>query len=266
MLVDTRCGRLFVEVVGTGPDIVLWHSLLCDGGMWLGQVRGLSERYRLINIDGPGHGRSGLLRRGFSLADCVEAAVTVLDAVGAERVAWCGLSWGGMVGMRFALRHRERLAALVLMDTSARAEALEKRLAYRALATIARTVGPRRPLARVLAPIFFSPQTRRDKPQMVERFVESVSHMDRVSLGHAVDAVIFDRTDISDEIRHVDVRTLVLVGEEDRATPPREAELITRQIPGAELATIPEAGHLSALEQPGAVNAQLERFLSAHVA
>ena len=68
MLVDTKCGRLFVHVAGEGPDLVLWHSLLCDTGMWKEQLQVLAERYRVVSIDAPGHGRSAnglrLGRRG----------------------------------------------------------------------------------------------------------------------------------------------------------------------------------------------------------
>src|SRR5690606_28893825 len=106
MLVDTRLGKLFVEVRGEGTPLCLWHSLLCDGGMWRHQVPALAERYRVINIDAPGHGRSATVRAPFSLDDCVDAAITILDALEVEAAHWAGLSWGGMVALRLALTHR----------------------------------------------------------------------------------------------------------------------------------------------------------------
>src|SRR5688500_4791150 len=140
MLVETKVGRLFVETVGEGPEVFLWHSLLCDGGMWREQVAALRDQFRLINVDAPGHGRSGPIRRGFTLGDCVDAAVQVMDATGAKRPGFAGLSWGGMVAMRLALRHPERVAALALLDTSARSEMLEKKLKYRVLLGIAQAL------------------------------------------------------------------------------------------------------------------------------
>jgi len=265
MLVETRVGRLYVEVVGKGPEVVLWHSLLCDGGMWREQVDALSDRFRFVNVDGPGHGRSAPMRRGFSLDDCVTAGVQVMDAVGVERAAWCGLSWGGMVGMRLAVQHPDRLAALVLMDTSARRERAAKRPGYLVLATIACTIGPVRPLGRVLAPIFFSDRARRDQPELVERVVSELSRMDPASIAHAADAVVFDRDDVSDRLSTIEAPTLVVVGEDDGATPPAEARLLAERIPRAELLTVPDASHLSALERPDLVNDALGAFLERHV-
>ena len=262
MLVDTNCGRLFVEVTGEGPDVVLWHSLLCDGGMWRAQAEALRERCRVINIDGPGHGRSAPTRTPYTMDDCVRAALTVLDEVGAERPIWCGLSWGGMVGMRLAARHPERVRALVLMDTSAQAEDRKKIPSYKVMATISRTIGPPRFLAGRIVPIMFG---RPDAhPDAVERFVDHLLHMDPASLGHAVDAVIFERDDVSGELGRIDVPTLVMVGDRDTATPPSKSEHLANLIPHARLVRIPDAGHLATLEEPARVNEHLLPFVAEH--
>lgn len=262
MLVETQLGRLFLEVSGEGPELVLWHSLLCDGGMWRHQVAALEQHYRIVNIDAPGHGRSGPVRRRYTMDECVQVSVGLLDELGIERAVWCGLSWGGMVGMRLASRFPERLAGLVLMDTSARSEDRLKKPAYRVLAAMARRFGPSRTLAKIVVPIFFADRTRRERPDLVEDFIQRLVRMDSESLQHAVDAVIFQRDDVSAELGHVDQPTLVMVGSEDRATPPGQAEHIARVLPSAELVRIPGAGHLSALEQPERVNAVLEPFLA----
>jgi len=266
MLVDTKCGRLFVHVAGEGPDLVLWHSLLCDTGMWKEQLQVLAERYRVVSIDAPGHGRSAPVRGRYTLDDCIDAAVTVLDAAGVERAAWVGLSWGGMVGMRLAARHPERVAALVLMDTSARPEKPWKKVAYKPLQAIATRFGPIRPLAKVLLPIFFSPHSLRHATEAMETFVQTLIRMDPESLSRAVDAVIYARTDATGELSRIVAPTLVIVGADDRATPPAESEHLAANIRGAGLVRIPDAGHLSALEQPERVNSALLSFLADHVA
>ncbi len=262
MLVETTCGRLFVDVAGEGPPLVLWHSLLCDGAMWRHQIAALRESHRLVNIDAPGHGRSAPTVRGYTMDDCVRAGVAVLDDLSIERAVWCGLSWGGMVGMRLAVRFPERLAGLVLMDTSARRENPVKKPGYRVLAAIARTLGPMRLLSAPILPLFLTARTRTEQPELAEDFVETLMRMDPASLGHAVDAVILDRDDVSGELGRIDVPTLIVVGEEDRATPPAESEHLARLIPRARLVRVPGAAHLSCLEQPERVNAELERFLA----
>jgi len=198
--------------------------------------------------------------------DCVTAAEQVMDALGAGRAAWCGLSWGGMVAMRLALRAPERVAALALMATSAREERPAKKPGYRVLQGLVRVVGATRLVQAPILPLFFTAETRRMRPDRVEAFSARLLRMDRTSLIHAADAVIFERDDISAEIGRIEAPALVVVGEEDRATPPAEAELIAEQIPGAELVRVPGAAHLVNLEQPERVNAALLRFLDAQLA
>jgi 3-oxoadipate enol-lactonase len=265
MLVDTVCGRLFVHVAGSGPDLVLWHSLLCDTGMWRAQIAALTENYRVISIDAPGHGRSANARTRYSMDDCVGAGIEVLDAAGVERAGRVGLSWGGMVGMRVAARHPERIAALVLMDTSARAERPWKKAAYKPLQLFASRLGPIRPLAKALTPIMFSSHSRRHETAAVDAFVQTLIRMDPESVSRAVDAVIYDRTDVTSELSRITAPTLVVVGADDRATPPEESEHLALNIRGAGLVRIPDAGHLSALEQPTRVNAALLSFLDENI-
>lgn len=265
MLVETRCGRLFVEEHGKdlpGLPVVLWHSLLCDGGMWKAQIDALDGRARVINVDAPGHGKSAPTTRRYGIEDSSEAAIEVLDALGIERCKWVGLSWGGMVGMRLALRHPRRIERLALLDTNADAETKEKLPSYRVLAFLARTIGPIPMLLDRIVPIFFSPETIRERPDVVATFRQRLAAMDRASIGHAVDAVIFTRRDLRPEIGRIDCPTLVMVGADDVATPAQRADDIVSRIAGARLVTIPGAGHLSAWEQPGAVNAALLPFLA----
>src|SRR5579883_2614545 len=117
----TRLGRWFYEERGArkragDPAIVLLHGLLFDGGMWRGQVEALSAFGRVLVIDGPGHGKSEM-PPPFTLEDHVDALMDALTALGVERAVFVGLSWGGMIAMRAALRHKKRVAALALLDT-----------------------------------------------------------------------------------------------------------------------------------------------------
>jgi len=264
MLVETRCGRLFVEVRGTGAPVVLWHSLLCDGGMWAGQLGPLAARHRVISIDAPGHGRSGPVTRPFTLEDCVDALFDVLDATGAPEASLVGLSWGGMVGMRAALRRPERIRSLALLDTNADAETREKLPSYRLMAFVARRYGAVPLLLDRLEPIFFSPRTIIERPAVVRDFRERLAAMEPASIGHAVDAVMFQRRDIRAQLGRIRCPTLVVCGIDDVATPVARSEDIVRAIPGAELALVPQAGHLSAWERPDIVTPLLIEHL-AHV-
>ncbi|MBX3268940.1 MAG: alpha/beta fold hydrolase [Sandaracinaceae bacterium] len=258
MLVETRLGRLFVEVRGEGTPLVLWPSLLTEASMWRFQIPALRARSRTIAIDPPGHGRSAPVRRPYTLEDCVDAACAVLDAVGVEGPAdWAGLSWGGMTGMRLALRHPERVRRLALLDTSAAPEARANLPRYRAMAFVARHVGAVGLLLDRIEPIMFTADTVRHRRDLVDPFREHLARMDPESIGHAVDAVIFGRADVTAALAAIQAPTLVLCGRDDVATPLERSRELAGAIPGARLAVIERAGHLSALEQPDAVTAEL---------
>lgn len=274
MLIETRCGRLFVDVRGEdrpglaghsgreGPTICLWHSLLCDGGMWDGLVSALEGRFRIVNIDAPGHGRSAPTKHAYTMDDSVEAALEVLGQLGIERCVWVGLSWGGMVGMRLALRAPSLLAGLVLFDTNAHAESRRKLPSYLVMAAIARRVGTVPLLLDRMEPIFFSKATRESRPEVVRTFRERLSAMDPASVGHAVDAVIFGRKDLRPRLGEIRVPTLVVCGADDAATPVDRSRTIADAIPGATLELIGGAGHLSAWERPDEATRLVTAFLT----
>jgi 3-oxoadipate enol-lactonase len=265
MRVPTRLGELYVDDVGdaSAPPIVLWHSFLHHGGMWRAQVDALSSRHRVINIDAPGHGRSARIEHRFEMSDCAYAATEVMNACGVERAGWCGLSWGGMVGMTLAVEHPSRVAALVLMDTSCRAEPRRNRIEYRLLGAIFRKIGMAPFLLRKVEKLFFTDQTLQNERAMVDEWAGYVSRLDRESMWKALHC-IFDRRDLQEQLARVRVPTLVICGELDKPQPVRESKAIAAAIPGARLSIVPNAAHLSTVEQPRAVNELLTTFFAEH--
>ena len=260
MRVRTRVGELSIEDVGEGPAVVLWHSYLHHGGMWRAQVEALRTRYRVINVDAPGHGRSESLARVITMDDCADAVAELLDARGVDRAAFCGLSWGGMTAMAFSIRHPARLTAMALFDTSAREEKLKNRIEYRVLGTIFRTLGAVPALMDKVEKLFFCQDTLRDERAMVDAWRAYVSRMDRQTVWNALQCIV-RRRDVRDELARVRVPTLIGVGDRDLAQPREESEAIAAAIPGAKLFVVRNAGHLSALERPREVNERLLAFL-----
>jgi 3-oxoadipate enol-lactonase len=262
----TRLGRWFYEERGAArrasdPAIVLWPSLLCDGGMWRGQVEPLSALGRVVVLDPPGHGKSEV-PPPFTLEDNAEALRDALGELRVDAAVLVGLSWGGMVGMRMALRHPSRVRALALLDTSAEPEHRLRAVKYRVFVSFARRFGlPPALVDREIVPVMFSERTRREKPELVERFVRAANGFSREGLARATLAVDIHRKGILARLGDVRVPTLVVCGREDRATEPACSERIAARIPGARLVWIDGAGHLSALEQPQAVNAALVPFV-----
>jgi 3-oxoadipate enol-lactonase len=269
--VRTRLGRWFYEERGPsargGDAIMLWHSLLCDGGMWRNQIEPLSALGRVVSFDGPGHGKSEVPPQHFTLEDNADALLDAFEELGIRRVACVGLSWGGMVSMRLALRHPDRVKALALLDTSAEPTDRVERVKYRVFVSFGRRFGMPHILAdSQITPLFFSPRARADQPAIVERTIRAASGFDREGVARASLAVVVHRTNILPELGRVHVPTLVMCGREDRATPPIHSQRIAERIPGARLVWIDGAGHLTALEEPAAVNEALVPFMKTAVA
>ncbi|MGH7295233.1 MAG: alpha/beta fold hydrolase, partial [Polyangiaceae bacterium] len=255
--VRTRLGRWFYEERGAARKkgdaaVVMWPSLLFDGGMWREQVEPLAALGRVIVFDPPGHGKSDV-PPPFSLEDNADAMLDALGERAVDRAVFVGLSWGGMLAMRVALQHPSRVKALALFDTSAEPEDRARAARYRVFASISRRVGlPPSLMATQIVPLFFTERTRRERPELVERFVRAANGFPREGTARAALAVVVHRKDILRRIDAIRVPTLVACGDEDRATEPVHSERIAAHIPGARLAMIAGAAHASPLEQPRA--------------
>jgi 3-oxoadipate enol-lactonase len=250
------------EVTGEGPPLLLGHSLFCDGRMWERVLPALSRRFRVYNIDVRGHGRS-TWTEPFTLEDLAGDWVALMDHERIERALLCGLSMGGMTAMRLVLAHPDRVAALALLDTSADAEPSIDRVVYLILAELQRATGLLRPFAPIIERKMFGKTARREQPEVVAQGMARILERDVRAFYPAFQAV-FRRNRLYERLGEIRCPTLVLVGEEDVATPPRRAERVARGIAGAELQRIPGAGHLSPLEQPAVVEQALLRFLERH--
>jgi 3-oxoadipate enol-lactonase len=250
------------EVSGEGPPLLLGHSLFCDGRMWEDVVPALSRRFRVHNIDVRGHGRS-TWTEPFTLEDLAGDWIALMDREQIDRALLCGLSMGGMTAMRLALAHPDRVNALALLDTSADAEPSIDRVAYLILAELQRVTGIVRPFAPIIERKMFGRTTRRERPDVVARGMGRILERDVRGFYPAFQAV-FRRNSIHARLAELRCPTLVLVGEEDAATPPRRSERIAKAVPGAQLVRIARAGHLSPLEQPAQVEQALLEFLGRH--
>jgi len=257
--IDRQGARIAFDVRGEGPPVILGHSFLCSGAMWSHQVEPLSRHFTVINVDFRGHGASGPVAEPFTLYDLVDDLVAVLDTLGIERAAWAGLSIGGMVAMRAALTARDRVSALVLLDTHAGPERPFKKLKYKVLGLGAKLVGVR-PFLPAILPIMFGRTTRQAKPELVREWGTRFARLDVPSLLRVLGA-LNRRDSVVDRLSEIDVPALVIVGEEDSALPPSFSAQLAAGLGNATLVTVPGAGHLAALEQPDAVTAAMLEFL-----
>jgi pimeloyl-ACP methyl ester carboxylesterase len=254
--------RLYYEETGSGPEtIVFSHGLLMNGDMFRDQVNALSKRYRCIVYDHRGQARSEITRNGYDMDTLTDDAAMLIRELGAAPCHFAGLSMGGFVGMRLAIRHPQLLRSLILMDTSADPEPEQNRGPYRKLAFIGRWLGFR-PVAGKLMNIMFSQSFLRDpaKAGTRERWRNHLLNLNRAGTSRAAHGVI-DREGVYEQLGRVQTPTLVLVGEEDVATVPAKSERIHAAMAGSELVVVPRAGHSASIEQPEAVTRAIAGFL-----
>lgn len=256
--VTSRGVRLYYEDTGTGPVILLSHSYWRDGRQWP-QVPALVQAgYRVLNMDNRGHGQSGPHREPFTIWDMADDMIAVLDDAQVDKAIIVGLSIGGMAGIRAALRHPDRLRALVLADTGAGGQGIVNRVKITALGPLWRTPARRLLVSQVVNALFGS-TARRDQPDLVATWAERFVAQDPESMttvGHALTT----RDDVTDRLAEISVPTLVIVGDQDVDPGVGESVALVARIREAQFVALPDTGHLAALERPEAFGAALLGF------
>jgi pimeloyl-ACP methyl ester carboxylesterase len=252
--------ELAVEVRGEGSAVLLVHGFPFDRTMWRHQLAGLS-RWKRIAPDLRGAGESSPGTEAYSMTRYADDVVAVLDALGVRQAVVCGLSMGGYVLFELLRRYPDRLRAAVLCDTRPQAVSVEARRNRDGLATLARERGPEAVAERLL-PGLLAPATLADQPEVMAQCREMARRWSVDGIVGALGAMR-ERADSTPVLGTIRVPTLVVVGAEDRVTPPAVAEAMAQAIPGARCAVIPGAGHVAPLEQPLATSRVLADFLDA---
>lgn len=260
VVVDGGLG-LHVAVCGPerAPAVVFGHSVLCDSAMFAAQVEALADRFRVVTIDTRGHGQSDPARAAYGVTDLGRDYVAVMDALGIARAVVVGLSLGGMAAMCLVRDAPARVSGLVLMDTDAAAEGPLRSARLRALGLMGRVFGNGAWLRRQAMKELFGATFRARSPEVVARWSAKLAAMDRQSGWLGLRAVV-GREDLSAALAQVKAPTLVVVGDEDTATPPACSRHLAELIPGARLEVLPQVGHLSTIEAPELTAKLIARF------
>jgi 3-oxoadipate enol-lactonase len=260
--VQTVLGEVHVQVRGNGPGMVFWPSLLMTGDMWTAQAEHFADRYRVVLVDPPGHGRSQALTSMFSFDDCARCIADILDGLSVERAHFIGNSWGGMIGGTFAARYPDRVGHAVLMNCTASAAGVRQKIEYGILLRLAGLQGGiRRPLTRSVLRAFLGPTTFRTRPDVVAHVRDAVGRVDVASAAWAVKSVVPARPDQRSLLAGVKTPVLVVAGIEDATFPVAETRAMADAIPGARFVVLDGVAHLAGLENPTLVNELIEDFV-----
>lgn len=240
---------------------VLWiHGFPLNNLLWDLQVEGLADIARLITPDLRGHGATPPTVPPYSLemfsSDCAQL-LDHLELKGPVVVA--GLSMGGYVALDFYRRFPERVAGLILAATKAGPDSAEGKEGRDNAADVVRTEGVGA-IADGMLPKLFSADNFQKRRDLVEFLRDMMLATSEEGMIGAL-AAMRDRPDGITGLKDVDVPTLVIHGQEDQLIPASEAETTHRSIAGSQLVLVPDAGHLPNLEQPGAFNDAVRKFL-----
>jgi pimeloyl-ACP methyl ester carboxylesterase len=255
--------RIHYEEVGSGPEtLVFSHGLLMSGEMFREQVAAFKDRYRCITFDHRGQGKSEVTPGGYDMDSLTEDAAVLIRELDAAPCHFAGLSMGGFVGMRLAVRYPELLQSLILMETTADPEPEENKGPYRRLAFVGRWFGFRI-VAKKVMKIMFGPSFLNDprRTSLRKQCEDKLIALDKVGTNRAAHGVI-DRNGFYEHLADIDLPTLILVGDEDGATPLPKSERMHAAIRNSRLEVIPHAGHSASIEEPRAVNEAIGDFLS----
>jgi 3-oxoadipate enol-lactonase len=243
---------------GSGEAVVLVHAIGCDNRMWDSLAAALSTGLRVIRIDVRGHGKSPVPKGPYSLGELAADVVTLLDQRGIERAHWVGLSMGGMIGQAFALGHPQRLHRLVLANTTSSYGPEGQKLWDARIKAV--NEGGMASIVDMVMSRYFSAAFREAHPEVVKIYRERVAATP--AAGYVACCAAIRELDFIRDLGKIHSPTLVIAGDKDAGTPPAMSEEIVRHIPGARLAVIGGAAHLSAVDSAGEFNALVRAFLT----
>lgn len=247
-----------VEERGDGPALLFVHGYPLDRSLWRHQMEEFPT-WRRIAPDLRGFGASAAARPEPTLARHADDLAAVLDALAVDQAVVCGLSMGGYITFEFLRRHRARVRGLILMDTKAEADGAEGKKARDQAVALAEEKGAAA-IADAMMPKLMAPGTATSQPALVAA-VRAM--MRRASVPGIVAALraMRDRPDSTDLLPGITVPTLAVCGAEDVLTPRAGMRAIAERVREARYVEVPNAGHLSPLEQPVAVNYAVAEFL-----
>ncbi len=255
---------LAYDDLGAGPVVVLLHAGIADRSMWVEQNAALSRTHRVLAVDLPGYGESGVPERSYANHDLV---VGLLDALDIGDATWVGCSFGGSVALDVALAHPTRVNALVLMAAVVSGHAWSPEFREQQ-AVVMDGVDEDDLTALARAEVrFWVVGPGRDPADVDPALIARATAMDQRALASELALDDVDRRELDPpaitRLGELAMPVLVLAGAEDAADIRRLADLVAATAPRAARAPdLPDAAHLLPVEQPEEISRRLLAFLS----
>ncbi len=243
--------------------LIFIHGFPYNSSMWSQQIRQLKEHYHCIAYDVRGMGETPPGDGQFTMEMFVDDLFAVIDGLDLRRPVLVGFSMGGYIALRAMEREPERFRALILCDTKTEADDDAGKLKRASAIRLINTEGMER-----FASDFVSMTFQKDAAERIQDIYNATLEQAKAESPAGVKGCLLAmavRTDTTHVLGDIQIPTLLLVGEHDALSPPALMQQMQEKIAGAELVVIPDAGHMSPLENPDAVTNGIKDFLSKSV-
>lgn len=235
------------------------HGFPFDYTMWQTQVDEFSKDFKCVSYDIRGLGESPAGDGQFTMESFVDDLEAILNELKLNRPILCGLSMGGYISLRALERIQEKFSAAILCDTKSEADNNEGKLK--------RAAGIKRINKEGLAPFAkdfitncFGEDFRQNKKINFERIIAKSSQFNPVGVKGSLLAML-SRSDTTMNLGKINIPTLLICGEQDTLTPQSIMKDMFHKINKADFVEVPNAGHMTPIENPQLVNKAIRDFL-----
>lgn len=239
---------------GNGPVLVFSNSLGTDMSLWDPQIGQVQRHFRILRYDTRGHGKSSVTTGEYTIGQLGNDVLRLLDSLHLDRVHFCGLSIGGMIGMWLGVHAQNRLHRLVLANTAAKIgtnESWNTRIASVQKSGV-------KAMAPAIIERWFSPKFQASSPETVSRAQKMLENAPPE--GYSGLCAALREADFREAISNIRTPTLIIYGASDPSIPVSDSHFLRDRIPGAASVEL-DAAHLSNIEQPELFTKAVAGFL-----
>ena len=246
----------------SGVPIVFLHGFPFSHEMWNPQAQALPDHFRSIAYDIRGHGASDVGDGQYSVEFFVDDLIALLDHLHIQQTILCGLSMGGYIALRMYERFPARINGLILSNTKSTADSNEAKINRAVTIRAVKQNGVRIFAENFLKSVFWN-ETFQSNPAAIEFIHDLIVTNSPLGIC-GTQLALAARTDTTHVLSTIKVPTLIITGNHDVLVPPSEAQILSGNIPGSEIHIIPNAAHMSNIENSEEFNRVMVQFLETH--